>query len=90
MCCYRSGTSNEVKHPLKAKKEEEYAMTCLGTYVFVDKHCRQLSTSNDSSAKQIDSLSLAYEDLFTMPYNIIQDYGLVIKHLDISHNVFSR
>ncbi|XP_029664991.1 leucine-rich melanocyte differentiation-associated protein-like isoform X2 [Formica exsecta] len=84
------GTSNEIKYILKAKEEEEYAMTCLGTYVFVDKHCRQSSASNDSSAKQIDSLSLAYEDLFTMPYNIIQDYGLIIKHLDISHNVFSR
>lgn len=89
MFCYRSGASNEVKHTLKAK-EEEYAMTCLGTYVFMDKHCRQLSISDGSSAKQIDSLSLAYEDLFTMPYSVIQDYGFIIKHLDISHNVFSR
>ncbi|CAL1685416.1 unnamed protein product [Lasius platythorax] len=85
-----SGASNEVKHTLKAKEEEEYAMTCLGTYVFMDKHCRQLSISDGSSGKQIDSLSLAYEDLFTMPYSVIQDYGFIIKHLDISHNVFSR
>ncbi|XP_029154960.1 leucine-rich melanocyte differentiation-associated protein-like isoform X3 [Nylanderia fulva] len=84
-----SNTSNEVKYTLKAKEKEEYAMTCLGTYVFMDKHCRQLSTSDSSSAQQIDSLSLAYEDLFTMPYNIKQDYDFV-KHLDISHNVFSR
>ncbi|XP_072746348.1 leucine-rich melanocyte differentiation-associated protein isoform X1 [Anoplolepis gracilipes] len=87
-----SSTNNEIKHPLKAKEEEEYAMTCLGTYIFVDRYCRQ-STSDSSSdlfAKQTDSLSLAYEDLFTMPYDIIQDYGFIIKHLDISHNVFSR
>lgn len=88
MYCYRSG--NEVKHSLKTKEEEEYAMTCLRTYIHVDKHCRQFSISDDASAKQIDSLSLAYEGLFTMPYNIIQDYGFIIKHLDISHNMFNR
>lgn len=91
MCCYRSGKiKHEVKHLLKIKEEEEYAMTCLRTYIHVDKHCRQLSTSDDASAKQIESLSLAYEGLFTMPFNIIQDYGFIIEHLDISHNVFSR
>ncbi|XP_072757028.1 uncharacterized protein [Anoplolepis gracilipes] len=84
--------NNEIKHPFKAKKEEEHAMTCLETYIFVDKYCRQSTSdsSSDSFAKQTDSLSLAYEDLFTMPYGIIQDYGFFIKHLDICHNVFNR
>ena len=75
---------------MKVNKEEEYAMTCLATYIFADKHCRQLSALDDSSAEQVDSLSLAYEDLFTMPHSIIQDYSFATKHLDISHNVFSR
>jgi len=87
---YRSSTNNEVKYSLEAEKIEEYAMTCLGTLVFVDKHFRQSSTLDDLSKKQIDSLSLAYEDLFIMPYNIIEDYSLTVQHLDISNNVFSR
>jgi len=65
-------------------------MTCLGTLVFADKHSRQSLTSDESSKKQVNSLSLAYEDLFTMPYNIIQDYGLTVQHLDISNNMFCR
>lgn len=87
---YRLGANNEVEYSLEAKETEEYAMTCLGALVFADKHSRQSSTSDDSSKKQIDSLSLAYEDLFTMPYNIIQDYSLTVQHLDISNNMFSR
>jgi len=87
---YRSGTNNEVKYSLEVEEIEEYAMTCLGALVFADKHFRQSSTSDDSSKKQVDSLSLAYEDLFTMPYNIIEDYSLIVQHLDISNNMFSR
>lgn len=73
---------------MEVEGAEEYAMTCLGALVFADKHSRQ--SSDDSSKKQVDSLSLAYEDLFAMPYNIIQDYSLTIQHLDISNNMFSR
>ncbi|KAL0125821.1 hypothetical protein PUN28_004703 [Cardiocondyla obscurior] len=65
-------------------------MTCLGALVFADKHSRQSSTSGDSTKVQADSLSLAYEDLFSMPYNIMQDYNLTVQHLDISNNMFSR
>ncbi|KYN03609.1 PREDICTED: leucine-rich repeat-containing protein C10orf11-like [Cyphomyrmex costatus] len=65
-------------------------MTCLGTLVFADKHSRRLSTLDDSSKKQNDSLSLAYEDLFIIPYNIIQDFSFTVQHLDISNNMFSR
>ncbi|XP_071652900.1 leucine-rich melanocyte differentiation-associated protein-like isoform X1 [Temnothorax longispinosus] len=84
------GANNEENYSLEVEETEEYAMTCLGTLVFADKHFRQSSTSDDLSKNQVDSLSLAYEDLFTMPYNIIQDYSLTIQHLDISNNMFSR
>lgn len=85
-----SDTNDEVKYSLEVEKIEEYTMTCLGALIFADKYSRQSSTPNDSSKKQIDSLSLAYEDLYTMPYNIIQDYSLTVQHLDISNNMFSR
>ncbi|XP_012227201.1 leucine-rich melanocyte differentiation-associated protein-like isoform X2 [Linepithema humile] len=65
-------------------------MTCLGKLVFADKYSRQSSTANDSSEGQVNSLSLAYEDLFTVPYNIIRDFSFTLCHLDISHNLFSR
>ncbi|XP_012530938.1 leucine-rich melanocyte differentiation-associated protein isoform X4 [Monomorium pharaonis] len=81
---------DEIEQSLKVEEVEEYAMTCLGTLVFADKHSRQSLTSSDSSKEQVDSLSLAYEDLFIMPYNIIHDYCLIIQHLDISNNMFSR
>ncbi|XP_011699705.1 PREDICTED: leucine-rich repeat-containing protein C10orf11-like isoform X1 [Wasmannia auropunctata] len=84
-----SGANNEVKQS-QVDEIEEYAMTCLGALVFADKHSRQSFTSGDSSNTQVDSLSLAYEDLFTMPHNIIQDYSLTVQHLDISNNMFSR
>ncbi|XP_039302697.1 internalin I isoform X2 [Solenopsis invicta] len=87
---YSSDTNDEVKYSLEVEKIEEYTMTCLGALIFADKYSRQSSTPNDSSKKQIDSLSLAYEDLYTMPYNIIQDYSLTVQHLDISNNMFSR
>lgn len=65
-------------------------MTCLGKLVFADKYSRQSSIVNDSSEGLADSLSLAYEDLFTVPYNIIRDFSFTLCHLDISHNLFSR
>lgn len=88
ICSYRSDTDHEIEYPLEAK-EEEVAMTCLGKLVFADKYSRQ-STANDSSERQVHSLSLAYEDLFTVPYNIIRDFSFTLCHLDISHNLFSR
>lgn len=87
---YRLGANNEIKYSLEVEETEEYAMTCLGTLVFADKYSRQSSTSDDSSKKQVNTLSLAYEDLFTLPYNIVQDYNLTVQHLDISNNMFSR
>lgn len=84
-----SDTDNEIEYPLEAK-EEEVTMTCLGKLVFADKYSRQLSAVNDSSERRVDSLSLAYEDLFTVPYNIIRDFSFTLYHLDISHNLFSR
>lgn len=90
MFFYRLGANDEVEYSLEVEETEEYAMTCLGALVFADKHSRQSSTSDDSPKKQVDTLSLAYEDLFTMPHNIVQDYSLTVQHLDISNNMFSR
>ncbi|XP_011500843.1 PREDICTED: leucine-rich repeat-containing protein C10orf11-like [Ceratosolen solmsi marchali] len=67
-------------------------MTSLGKLVFVDTHSRQskLSLSNTSSQNLNKSLSLAFENLFYMPYDIIETYGNTVLTLDISHNKFSR
>ncbi|EZA50657.1 uncharacterized protein LOC105283626 isoform X2 [Ooceraea biroi] len=80
---------NEVEYSLEEEEEEEYTMTYVGNLIFVDKHCRQ-STSMEESKKRVDSLSLAYEDISNMPYDIIEDFSCTLYHLDISHNFFSR
>ncbi|XP_020292911.1 uncharacterized protein LOC109859151 isoform X2 [Pseudomyrmex gracilis] len=89
-------TNNEVEYSQEAielqdARVQETTMTCLGTLVFADKHSRQsLSMSDSTKTQVVNSLSLAYEDLFTIPHNILQDFGTAIYHLDISHNMFSR
>lgn len=88
--CYRLNADNEVEYCLEEEEEEEeYTMTYVGNLIFVDKHCRQ-STSSDEVEKRVNSLSLAYEDLSNMPYDIIEDFSSILYHLDISHNLFSR
>ncbi|CAK9823772.1 Leucine-rich melanocyte differentiation-associated protein [Anthophora retusa] len=67
-------------------------MTSLGKLIFVDIHCRHpKSLSSDKpSVDVVDSLSLAFENLFYMPFDIIENYGNTLRTLDISHNKFSR
>ena len=72
---------------------EEFAMTSLGKLIFVDAHCRHsksLSSEESSNLDLTESLSLAFESLFYMPYDIIENYASTINTLDISHNKFSR
>ncbi|NP_001135911.1 uncharacterized protein LOC100216459 [Nasonia vitripennis] len=67
-------------------------MTSLGKLVFLDTHSRhpkQLFSSTTSQNSQ-ESLSLAFENLFYMPYNITENYGNTVHTLDISHNHFGR
>lgn len=63
-------------------------MTSLGKLVFADTYSRQ--TDLDKSHSSVESLSLGYENLFYMPYNIIENYGSSLLTLDISHNKFGR
>ncbi|XP_015600694.1 leucine-rich melanocyte differentiation-associated protein isoform X2 [Cephus cinctus] len=67
-------------------------MTSLGRLVFVDINSRHPKSlySDESSIDVTDSLSLAFENLFHMPFDIIESYGSTLRTLDISHNKFSR
>ncbi|XP_051159613.1 leucine-rich melanocyte differentiation-associated protein-like isoform X2 [Leptopilina boulardi] len=68
-------------------------MTSLGKLIFVDSHSRHsksLSSDESSNLDFNESLSLAFESLFHMPYDIIENYANSINTLDISHNKFSR
>lgn len=72
---------------------EEFAMTSLGKLIFIDSHSRHsksLSSDESSNLDYSESLSLAFESLFHMPYDIIENYANSINTLDISHNKFSR
>lgn len=76
-------------------------MTSLGKLVFNDTHSRHPTVHSDSSCKKTQqycndssnnttSLSLAFENLFYMPHDIVENYGHTISTLDISHNKFNR
>ncbi|XP_058794637.1 leucine-rich melanocyte differentiation-associated protein-like [Phymastichus coffea] len=68
-------------------------MTSLGKLVFSDtysRHSPPAIAGTSSSSNSNDSLSLAFENLFHMPYDIIENYGTKIQTLDISHNKFGR
>lgn len=79
-------------------EEEILTMTSLGKLIFADINSRHTSRSSsddcDSSLStnysDDRSISLAFENLFFMPYDIIEKYDLLISTLDISHNKFSR
>ncbi|XP_043257335.1 leucine-rich melanocyte differentiation-associated protein-like isoform X2 [Colletes gigas] len=83
---------DELELQKEADEVEQLAMTSLGKLIFVDIHCRHsksLSTDK-SSIDTVDSLSLAFESLFYMPFDIIENYSSTVHTLDISHNKFSR
>ncbi|XP_011314897.1 leucine-rich repeat-containing protein C10orf11-like [Fopius arisanus] len=71
-------------------------MTSLGKAVFADINERHSSTSSENDSELISgdfdesSLSLAFENLFFMPYDIIERFNSSVSTLDISHNKFSR
>ncbi|XP_012260584.1 leucine-rich melanocyte differentiation-associated protein-like isoform X2 [Athalia rosae] len=64
-------------------------MTSLAKLVFVDTHSRR-SPGDQTEADHNQALSLAFENLFHMPFDIIETYGSTLSTLDISHNKFSR
>lgn len=84
--------SDELELQKEADEVEEFAMTSLGRLIFVDLHCRHPKSlsSDKSSVDNIDSLSLAFENLFYMPFDIIENYSNTLHTLDISHNKFTR
>lgn len=92
MYCHRLDVKNEIDYPLEAEELQEFTMTALGKLIFVDIHSRRarLLSSNKSSKSFVDSLSLAFENLFHMPFDIMEEYSADIHTLDISHNKFSR
>lgn len=72
-------------------------MTSLGKLVFGDIHQRYIKdsskrslTQDDLSVEYTDSLSLAYENLFYMPLDIVERHSITVNTLDISYNKFSR
>ncbi|XP_014616368.1 leucine-rich melanocyte differentiation-associated protein-like [Polistes fuscatus] len=67
-------------------------MTSLGKLIFIDIHSRnpKISFSNDLQANHVESLSFAFQNLFHMPFDIIENYGNTIHTLDISNNKFCR
>lgn len=76
----------------EADEVEQFAMTSLGKLIFVDINCREPKSlsAEEPSIDLADSLSLAFENLFCMPFDIIENYGSTVRTLDISHNKFSR
>lgn len=81
--------SDELELQKEANEVEQFAMTSLGRLIFVDIHCRH-PKSLSSDKPSVDSLSLAFENLFYMPFDIIENYGNTLHTLDISHNKFNR
>lgn len=61
-------------------------MTSLAKLVFVDTHSRR----DNQRIEADENLSMAFENLFHMPFDIIENYASTISTLDISHNKFSR
>ncbi|XP_033333211.2 leucine-rich melanocyte differentiation-associated protein isoform X1 [Megalopta genalis] len=84
--------SDELELQKEADEVDQLAMTSLGKLIFVDIHCRQSKSlcTEKTNADVIDSLSLAFEQLFYMPFDIIENYANTVHTLDISHNKFSR
>lgn len=84
--------TNELELQKEADEVEQLAMTSLGRLIFVDLHCRHSNSlsSDKPSVDVVDSLSLAFENLFYMPFDIIENYSNALHTLDISHNKFSR
>lgn len=76
----------------KVEEIKGLAMTSLGKLIFVDIHCRnpRTSSSNELQTDYVESLSFAFQNLFTMPFDIIENYGNTLHALDISHNKFCR
>lgn len=61
-------------------------MTSLGKLVFVDLH-----DGNDKYMSEDDQrLTLAYENLEDLPYNLIECFAGFVKTLDLSHNRFKN
>lgn len=87
---YRSEIEDAIE--LDDAEEVSEEMTSLGQLVFVDSHSRHMTKrlTNDVNPDIVDSISLAFENLHFMPYNIIENYGSNLKTLDISNNQFSR
>lgn len=69
-----------------AEEVEEFAMTSLAKLVFVDTHSRREAPEGEAD----QALSLAFENLFHMPFDIVETYASTISTLDISYNKFSR
>lgn len=63
-------------------------MTYVGNIIFANKHDRPPIFGE--SDEPIRSLSLASEDLYRMPPDIIEDISSDVYDLDISNNFFSR
>lgn len=74
------------------KEVEAFIMTSLGKLIFVDIHARHSKSlsSDETSDDLTECLSLAFENLYYMPYDIMECYGPIVHTLDISHNQFSR
>lgn len=76
----------------KVERIKRLNMTSLGKLIFIDIHCRhpRTSSSTDLQKDYVESLSFAFQNLFYMPFDIIENYGNMIHTLDISHNKFCR
>lgn len=76
----------------KVERIKRLNMTSLGKLIFIDIHCRnpRISSSTDLQKDYVESLSFAFQNLFYMPFDIIENYGNMIYTLDISHNKFCR
>lgn len=60
--------------------------------IYVDTHSRYRNATNvdESKIDASETLSLAFENLFYMPFDIIENFGSSIRTLDLSHNKFCR
>lgn len=89
-CCEYSNTNNYIFPFLNRTEDDPPEMTSLARLVFVDlRDADDDEEEDDYSTMEDDSrLTLAYENLQDMPYNLVDSFGIFVRTLDLSNNNF--
>lgn len=88
---YRSTSSHEIgsdKGYMEIVNEvQKPAMTAVAKLVWEDTHNKLSKIEEETN---VESLSLAFENIYYVPFDIIEKYSPSVKTLDLSNNRFSR